>query len=146
LTLPLEGAHTPAPLIATPFNESDARLSPDDRVIAFVSDDTGRSEVYIAPFPHAAPKYRVSAEGGRLPRWAADGRTLMFLSSDGRLMRADVTVDGGVRADKPTSAFTAPPHVPWRDFMPMPGGRVLAIVTDSLAREQPMTVITNAVR
>jgi Tol biopolymer transport system component/tRNA A-37 threonylcarbamoyl transferase component Bud32 len=144
-TLSLEGARTPAPLIATAFNEYDARLSPDDRLLAFVSNDTGRSEIYIAPFPQAAPKYRVSTQGGRLPRWAAD-RTLMYLSNDGRLMRAEVTTDGGIRAGTPTSKFPAPPKAPWRDFLPLPDGRVLAIVTDSLARDQPMTVITNAVR
>jgi len=144
-TLSLEGARTPAPLIATSFNEADARLSPDDRLLAFVSNDTGRPEIYVAPFPQAAPKYRVSTQGGRLPRWAAD-RTLMYLSNDGRLMRAELTTDGGIRAGTPTSQFPAPPKAPWRDFVPLPDGRVLAIVTDSLARDQPMTVITNAVR
>ena len=144
-TLPLEGTHTPVPLISTAFNEGDARLSPDDAVIAFTSDETGRSEIYIAPFPHASPKYRVSTDGGRLPRWA-DSRTLMFLSADGRLMRADVTMDGGFRTTTPMSSFTAPPHVPWRDFTMAAGGRILAIAPDALAREQPLTVITNALR
>jgi Tol biopolymer transport system component len=144
-TLSLEGARTPAPLIATSFNESDARLSPDDRLLAFVSNDTGRPEIYLTPFPQATPKYRVSTQGGRQPRWAAD-RTLMYLANDGRLMRVEVTTDGGIRAGTPTSKFPAPPKAPWRDFLPLPDGRVLAIVTDSLARDQPMTVITNAVR
>ena len=144
-TLSLEGARTPAPLVATSFNEYDARLSPDDRLLAFVSNDTGRSEIYLAPFPQATPKYRVSTQGGRLPRWAAD-RTLMYISNDGRLMRAEITTDGGIRAGTPTSTFPAAPKSPWRDFLPLPDGRVLAIVTDSLARDQPMTVITNAVR
>ncbi|MEO6238340.1 MAG: protein kinase [Vicinamibacterales bacterium] len=144
-TLPLEGTRTPAPLIASAFSEGDARLSPDDGLIAFTSDETGRSEVYIAPFPHASPKYRVSTGGGRLPRWA-DSRTLMFLSADGRLMRADATMDGGLRTTTPVSSFTAPPYIPWRDFTMAPGGRILAIAPDALARDQPITVITNAVR
>jgi Tol biopolymer transport system component len=144
-TLSLEGARTPAPLIATSFNESDARLSPDDQLLAFVSNDTGRPEIYVAPFPQAAPKHRVSTQGGRMPRWAAD-RALMYLSNDGRLMRAEITTDGGIRAGTPTTKFPAPPKAPWRDFLPLPDGRVLAIVTDSLARDQPLTVITNAVR
>ena len=61
-------------------------------------------------------------------------------------MRAEITTDGGIRAGTPTSKFPAPSKAPWRDFLPLPDGRVLAIVTDSLARDQPMTVITNAVR
>jgi Tol biopolymer transport system component len=144
-TMPLRGAPTPAPLTTTPFNEGDARLSPDDAVVAYTSDETGRSEIYITPFPQGTPKYRVSTGGGRQPRWA-DPRTLMFLAADGRLMRADVTTHDELRTTTPVSSFAAPPHIPWRDFTVVSGGRILAIVPDALAREQPITVITHAVR
>jgi hypothetical protein len=57
-----------------------------------------------------------------------------------------VTTDGELRTATPTSSFPGPPHIPWRDFTVVPGGRILAIVPDALAREQPITVITHAVR
>jgi Tol biopolymer transport system component len=144
--LPLKGAHTPSPVVATTFNESDARLSPDDGVVALVSDETGHGEVYVAPFPEGAPRYRVSAAGGRTPRWAVTGRTLMFIADDGRLMRAEVTADKVLRAAPPVPAFVEPLKVAWRDFLPMPGGRLLAIVPEAQAQEQALTLITNAVR
>ena len=146
LTVPVDGREAPRPFLATGFNELDARLSPDDRLVAFTSDETGRSEVYLATFPQAGQKYRVSGQGGRAPRWSADGRTLLFLAGDGRLMRAVVAPAGAPRADPPVSAFTEPPTVAWRNYVPLPGGRILAIVPNALTREQPTTVITNAVK
>ena len=143
-TLPLNGAHTPSPLIATPSDEDDARLSPDDRVLAFVSDETGHPEVYVAPFPQGTPRIRISTGGGRRPRWSSKG-TLMFIADDRRLMRAEVTENGGVRAS-PVPAFSEAPKRPWRDFLPLSGGRFLAIVPEGEPQGQPLTVITNAVR
>jgi Tol biopolymer transport system component len=144
--LPLTGAHTPAPVVATTFNEPDARLSPDDRVLALVSDETGHAEIYVTPFPEGSPKYRVSTAGGRTPRWAAAGRTLMFIADDGRLMRADVTFDTALRTTRPVPAFATARTVAWRDFLPLGGGRLLAVVPEALPREEALTLITNAVR
>jgi len=145
LTLPLRGAHTPSALVATAANEDDGRLSPDDRVFAFVSDETGHREVYVTPFPRPATKLRLSAAGGRMPRWS-DAHTLLFLADDGRLMRTTVTFDGGVRAGAPAPAFVQMQKLAWRDFLPLPGGRLLAIVPEDATRKEPLTVITHAVR
>ena len=142
----MKGVHTPTALIATTFNETDARLSPDDRLLALVSDETGHAEVYVAPFPEGSPKYRVSSAGGRTPRWAAAGRTLMFIADDGRLMRADVTFDNALRTTPPVPVFAAGQTVPWRDFLSLRDGRLLAIVPEAVPREEPLTLITHAVR
>ena len=145
LALPLAGARTPAPLAATPFNEMNGQLSPDDHLLAFASNETNRLEVYVAPFPAAAPKYRVSTGGGRNPRWSPNGRDLLYLGGDGRLMSAAVSFDGGIRIGAPVAVSTQAPRVPWRDFLPLPDGRLLAIVPEMIGREQPMTVITHAI-
>jgi len=97
--LPLLGDRRPSPIVQTPFNESDAHLSPDGRWIAYVSDETGKDEVFVRSFPSfdaarrpAAPegKWMISANGGTRPQWRADGRELFFMSPNGMLMAASV--------------------------------------------------------
>ena len=57
-------------LVVTPFNASDARFSPNDRWVAYTSDRTGRSQVYVRSFPTDADKTAISVDGGTEPRWA----------------------------------------------------------------------------
>jgi len=70
------------PLIATPFNERDAEISPDGRLIAYQSDETGRMEIYVRPFPNVdAGKKLVSSGGGIRPCWSRDGRWLFYAAA-----------------------------------------------------------------
>jgi serine/threonine-protein kinase len=74
------------PVTRSGFNEFDAHVSPDGRLIAYVSDESGQPEIYVqAP----AGRTRVTSAGGMRPQWSRDGRSLLFLR-DGRLMRADL--------------------------------------------------------
>ena len=77
--LPLSPAAPPRPYLRTPAVEWDARVSPDSRWIAFVSSESGRAEVYVAPAEDAGAKRRVSADGGLAPRWRQDGRELVYV-------------------------------------------------------------------
>ena len=95
--LPTHGDRKPAPFLQTSFEESDARMSPDGHSIAYVSDESGKSEVYVASFPTGASRRRVSVEGGSQPRWRRDGRELFFLAADARVMA--VAVRAGEPAD-----------------------------------------------
>lgn len=74
------------------FNESDGRLSPDGRWLAYVSDESGQPDVYAAPWPRG-PRVRVSFAGGTRPRWARDGRALIFMRRT-QIMRADMSSGG----------------------------------------------------
>jgi hypothetical protein len=67
-----------APFLQTRFREHSARLSPDGRHVAYVSDESGQNEVYVQTFPEPGPKLRVSTEGGEQPVWSRDGRQLFF--------------------------------------------------------------------
>ena len=72
----------PRPLRDGSAADSDARVSPDGKWVAFTSAETGSPEVYLMPFPGPGGRTRVSAAGGRDPRWSRDGRELFFRSPD----------------------------------------------------------------
>jgi hypothetical protein len=72
------------PLIATRFNERNAEVSPDGHFMAYQSDDSGMTEVYVRPFPNVdAGKFQVSNGGGSRPVWSRDGRELFYLADNG---------------------------------------------------------------
>ena len=76
---------------ASGANEQNPAFSPDGRSIAYVSNETGRDEVYVAPFPGPGGRLIVSPDGGREPVWARSGRELYFRALDGRLVAVGVT-------------------------------------------------------
>ena len=76
--LPLEGDRKPTPFFLTPFDESAAKFSPDGRWIAYASNESGRREIYVQPYPGPGGKWQVSATGGDEPVWARNGRELFF--------------------------------------------------------------------
>ena len=77
--LPLGAERVQRPLFATPFNEQYGVLSPDGRWLAYGSDETGRDEVYVRPFPEGGAKTLVSQDGGTEPVWGPDGRELFYV-------------------------------------------------------------------
>jgi Tol biopolymer transport system component len=85
--IPMTGNRKAFPFRRTPANEGNAHFSKDGRWIAYASDETGRREVYVAPFPESGvgPK-RLSASGGTEPMWSRDGKELFFLGLDGSVM------------------------------------------------------------
>jgi eukaryotic-like serine/threonine-protein kinase len=105
--LPTEGDLKPQPLLQTAFNESEGRLSPDGRWIAYVSDESGRDEVYVRPFPQPDSRRQISTAGGQRPRWRSDGRELFFQSPDGRLLAVAVDAQAGlpIRSGAPHILF-----------------------------------------
>jgi eukaryotic-like serine/threonine-protein kinase len=97
-----------APFVQTQFDEREGHFSPDSRWIAYASNETGRSEVYVQSFPSSGFKMRVSLEGGREPRWRGDGKELFYLAADGYLMSVPVTTGGSFQADAPRALFDTP--------------------------------------
>src|SRR5262249_18354663 len=76
-------------------NLDSGKVSPDGRWIAYRSDESGRSEVYISSFPKPAGKLQVSTAGGVTPRWRRDGRELYYLAPDRMLMAVELKQAGG---------------------------------------------------
>jgi len=84
------------PLVATPANERSPVLSPDGRWLAYVSDEAGQDEVFVAPFPNAADgKWQVSAGGGHSAAWSPAGTELYFVGGSNDMLAARYTVSGG---------------------------------------------------
>jgi Tol biopolymer transport system component len=102
---------SPAPFADSEYNEDQGQFSPDIHWIAYVSDESGKFEVYVRPFP-APPgggsKTQVSRGGGMQPRWRRDGKELFYLSLDGNVMAVDVTQGSIFKAGAPESLFQAP--------------------------------------
>jgi Tol biopolymer transport system component len=110
----------PIAVIQTPASELGAYLSPDDRWIAYLSDETGKQELYVQAFgPGAKPgaaspfgKWMVSKNGSAgMARWRSDGKELVYLSTDGAVMSVDVTADTAFHASLPKLLFQFPRSV-----------------------------------
>jgi len=76
--LPLQGERKPQPFHQTKFDELDATFSPDGRWVAYMSDESGRNEVYVRPFPGPGSKFQISTDGGEGPAWAHNGHELLY--------------------------------------------------------------------
>jgi Tol biopolymer transport system component len=100
--LPLGGE--PFPFLATPFNERSPMFSPDGRWLVYVSDESGRDEVYIQAYPDKGEKQQVSNDGGTAPIWSRDGTELFFRSGD-RVMVADVRLGEQLTVASPRVLF-----------------------------------------
>ena len=102
--LPLEGDPTPIPFLLTPYNERAPVFSPDGRWISYISDESGRDEVYIRPYPGPGAHTTVSTQGGVEPIWAPDGRRLYYRNANS-MMVVSVETGDGITVSKPTVLF-----------------------------------------
>ena len=93
MLVPADGKGEGRALAATPAAEYAAQISPDGRWLAFTSDESGRPEVYLTPFPAAQSKWQASAGGGSEPRWRGDGKELFHLDRNKRIVAT--TIGGG---------------------------------------------------
>ncbi|MGH9316439.1 MAG: protein kinase domain-containing protein [Thermoanaerobaculia bacterium] len=103
--LSLEGSRSVArPLLKTPAHERAARFSPDGRWFVYVSDESGRDEVYVQPFPGPGGRWQISYSGGAEPVWSRDGRELFYRSAE-KMMAAGVTTQPTFSAGSPRVLF-----------------------------------------
>ena len=93
------------PLLARPIADSQGVFSPDGRFVAYVSNESGRDEVYVARFPDMTGRVAISADGGTVPRWAREGGELFYRQGDA-LMAAAVTIGPDFHAEKPRRLFS----------------------------------------
>ncbi len=108
--LPLEGERQARPFLQTPFRESAAHISPDGQWLAYFSDESGRSEIYVQPFPDPGGKRQVSTEGGGEAVWARNGRELFYRNGD-KMMAVDIQTQPTFSAGKPRLLFETSPSL-----------------------------------
>ena len=144
--LPLFGDRKPFPFLQSEFEEAFANFSPDGHFIAYVSNETGRNEVYITPFPGASGKWQVSSAGGMAPRWRGDGRELFYMAPDNRIMSVDI----GPKGDRLEVGTVRPlfqthslqsivgPYDSYSD-----GKRFLVVSESEQAASEPITLVVN---
>jgi Tol biopolymer transport system component/tRNA A-37 threonylcarbamoyl transferase component Bud32 len=145
--LPLAGDRQPALFLQTPFTDTNGRFSPDGRWIAYTSDDQGRYEVNVQPFPASGSKWQISTSGGQLPWWRSDGKELYYLSLDGKLMAVEVKPGGSFEATVPRALFDLAPARALggtRSYaVTAAGDRFLFITAREQTASSQFTVVTN---
>jgi len=104
--LPLDDPAHPRPFLSTPFRESGATFSPDGTWIAYVSNESGRNEVYVRPWPGPGPKIQISSEGGTDPIWSRNGKELFYRSGE-KMMAVAVTTQPAFQPSKPQLLWEA---------------------------------------
>lgn len=144
--LNLDGTPTATVFLQTPFNERNSRLSPDGRWLAYVSDESGRDEVYIQAFPQGGSKVQVSSSGADQPVWSRDGRTLFIRG--GRAIQAIPFHAGPPPTFGATTAlfldrFESPQAGGHTGYDVFPDGRFLMIQSQARpnAREEIVVVV-----
>lgn len=147
-TLPMEGGGKPIPIVTSPFNEIQARVSPDGRWIAYASDETGRWEVYLQSFPVPGNKQVVSIGGGGQPQWRGDGRELFYLALDRTLMSVPLADGTPPQIGRPKPLF----HLPVADvvdsrnrYVPDADGRTFLVSAVDITERPDIVLLINAI-
>ncbi|MEO5618987.1 MAG: hypothetical protein ABIS67_14555, partial [Candidatus Eisenbacteria bacterium] len=142
-TLPLAGG-PPRRVFPPGFEVLEAEFSPDGRFIAFLSDESGRFELYVTPYPGPGQRVHVSNGGAQGVRWVRNGREILYLSDDRHLMSVSVRTSPALDLGVPVTLFECPGEGPWPDFDVTPDGqRILAIVPQTIADRLPLNVVVN---
>ena len=146
MILPLEGSEEqgwkpgkPRTFFESSYVDNNPEFSPDGRWLAYMSNKTGRFEIYVRPFPGPGGMWQISTESGRLPVWSRVRRELFYYANDQRIMVVPYTVDGDeFRAAKPRrwsdDQFAAPPDTFLFDVHP--DGERFAVVTSLLSSSE----------
>jgi Tol biopolymer transport system component len=137
--LPLFGDRKPFPVAQSPSNEQLGRFSPDGRWIAYQSNESGRTEIYVQPFPGPGARSQISTDGGANPQWRRDGRELFYVSLEERLMASSVQFTGAtIEAATPVALFSKPEGA----YAASPDGQRFLIAATS-EEASPITILLN---
>jgi hypothetical protein len=139
--LSLEGEHKPRPFLDSPFLEQWGVFSPDGRWVAYQSEESGHSEVYVRPFPGPGRRVQISTEGGFEPAWSRNGRELFYRTGD-KMMVVPLNTEPHFAAGAPKELFEG--HYSFADYdVGADGGRFLMIKGEGESRATELNIIMN---
>jgi len=127
------------PLVSSAANETWPRFSPDNKWVTYMSDESGRNEIYVTNYPAASAKWQVSSDGGTRPFWSGDGHRLYWLAAD-RVVSAAVRTEPSFSAEAPRPVEAIDISV--ADFAVAPNGRIVVLHLIDAGRP-PLSVITH---
>jgi Tol biopolymer transport system component len=139
----------PFALAHTSFDERDGQFSPDGKWIAYQSNESGRFEIYVQPFPGPGAKTIVSTSGGAQVRWRSDGKELFYIALDGRLMAVPMQLETGPEGGRPVQLFAtyiggAVQGIDRQQYMVAPdGSRFLMNAFAGESVSAPITLVLN---
>jgi len=139
---PIDGSSAPVPLVQSKARDTGPKVSPNGRWLAYLSDESGRTEVYVRPLHDDHPRVQLSRAGGGNIQWRADGREIFYTEAGARLMAADVAVSPTFEAGALRVVFGLPG--PFVDYgVSNDGQRFLFVMLDRDAEAGTLNAILN---
>jgi Tol biopolymer transport system component len=144
--VPVDGGAPPVAVAQSESSESEGDFSPDGRWVAYRANESGRSEVYVVPFPPTGAKWQVSTSGGERPHWSRDGTEILYLNGE-TVMRARISTERGrftvheVHALFEITAFGR--NALSNPFDVTPDGQRFLFVVPRQTTPQPLTLVVN---
>ena len=141
--LPLEGDRKPQVFLETPSNETGPVFSPDGRWLAYWSNESGRQEIYVQPFPSTGAKWQISTEGGEEAAWARSGE--LFYRNGDKMMAVDITTDPTFTAGTPKLLFEGVyfSYGPRAEYDVTPDGQKFLMIKTGEEQVTELNVIQN---
>jgi dipeptidyl aminopeptidase/acylaminoacyl peptidase len=132
------------PFLSTPFNETDARFSPNGNWVAYVSDDSGKPEVYVQAANSSGERVRISSSGGTQPHWRRDGKELFYLSPQQKLIAVPIKTGDRIQLGSAEELFRVDVAMGSSIYdVSADGKRFLVNARVSGPESTPITIVTN---
>jgi dipeptidyl aminopeptidase/acylaminoacyl peptidase len=129
----------PAVFLATPSDELSPQFSPDGRFVLYVSDESGRNEVYVRSFPGGERKWQISTNRGGAPSWRGDGQEIYYLEGI-KLMAVPVSNRNGFSPGQPVRLFENPDMVMMRRGYDAAADGQRFVVRERLPQKEPLAI------
>ena len=148
-TMPMGAEQKPKAFLSSNFAVIQGQFSPDGRWVAYASNESGKWEVYVTPFPESGTNWRISSDGGTEPRWRRDGKELFYLAPNGWLMAVPLMEGSTFEADVAIPLFLTRlrQHISATDLfsydVSSDGQRFLMNTDVGETTAQPLTIVLN---
>jgi serine/threonine-protein kinase len=129
--------------VQTEFQETQPRLSPDGRWLAYQSNESKRNEIYVVSFPQPTEKWQISTDGGQAPVWSHDGHALYYEGGDSKIMAVDIKPGSRFQFGVPEALFEARIQSNNVSIDVSKDGRFLLPTLVESESSTPMTVVLN---